>query len=60
MKVVVINYISRYEDSEEIIGVALNMDIAKRYTEFLKEQYPYAYGDECGKFRYDKYEVIGG
>lgn len=58
MELIVINYISRYEDNEEIVGIALNMDIAKRHVEFLKEQYPYAYGDKCGKFRFDEYKVI--
>lgn len=58
MELVVINYISRYEDNEEVVGIALNMDIAKRHVEFLKEQYPYAYGDKCGKFRFDGYEAI--
>ena len=58
MKVLVINHDSFYEYSEEVVGVALNMDAAKRYVKILKEQYPYLYGDKFGKFRYDEYEVI--
>lgn len=56
MKVLVINYDSFYE--EEVVGVALNMDAAKRYIKILKEQYPYLYEDKFGKFYYDEYEVI--
>ena len=36
MKVIAIHHSLLYEDTEELVGITLNMDIAKRYVEILK------------------------
>ena len=58
MKVVLIKYKSRYDDCEEIVGVAINMDVANKYVEDLKTKYPYAYGEDCGIYFFDTQRVI--
>lgn len=58
MKVVLIKYKMRYEDCEEIIGIALNMDVANKHIEELATKYPYAYGKEYGTYYFEEHEVI--
>ena len=58
MEVVLIKHISRYDDLEDVVDIALSMDIAKAYVEDLKEKYPYAYGDDYGEFVFEEYKVI--
>ena len=58
MKVVLIKYKSRYDDCEEIVGVATNMDVANKYVEDLKTKYPYAYGENYGTYFFDTRTVI--
>ena len=58
MEIVTIRYKSRYDDCEEIVGVAMNMDVAKEYVEKLKTANPYAYGDNYGTYYFETYKVI--
>ena len=58
MEVVLIRYIYRYDDVVEVVGVATNMDIAKKHAEDLKNKYPLCYGDNCGKFFFEAYTII--
>ncbi len=58
MKVILIKYKARYDDCEEIIGIALNMDVANKYVEDLKTKYPYAYGEDYGIYFFDTQRVI--
>ena len=58
MKVVLIRYESRYDDCEEIVGVAVNMNVAEKYVEELKTKYPYAYGENYGTYFFDTQRVI--
>lgn len=58
MEVVTIRYESRYDDCEEIVGVAMNMDVAKEYVEKLKTANPYAYGEKYGTYYFETCKVI--
>ena len=58
MQVVLIKRKSRYEDCEEIVGVAANMDAANKYIENLAAKYPYAYGKDYGTYYFEKYDII--
>ena len=58
MEMVLIKHIPRYEDYEEIIGIAISMDVAKEHVKDLKKEYPHAYNDECGRFSFEEYKVI--
>ena len=58
MEVVTIRYKSRYDDCEEIVGVAMNMDVAKEYVEKLKTANPYAYGEKYGTYYFETHKVI--
>lgn len=58
MKVVLIKRIARYDDCEEIVGIALNMDLANKYIKDLQEKYPYAYGTDYGTYYFETYDVI--
>ena len=58
MKVILIKHMSIYDDSEEIVDIALNMDIAKTHIEDLKTAYPCVYGDDYGEFVLEEYKVI--
>lgn len=58
MEVVLIKYKYRYEDCEETIGIAINMEVANKYVEDLKTKYPYAYGENYGTYFFDTHKVI--
>lgn len=58
MNVVLMKYKARYEDCEEIIGIALNMEVANKHIEELATKYPYAYGKEYGTYYFEEYKVI--
>ena len=58
MKVVLIKYRTKYDDCEEIVGVASNMEIANRHIEDLEKKYPYAFGREYGTYYFETYQVI--
>lgn len=58
MEVVFIKFKYRYEDCEEDIGVAINMDVAYKYIEELRNKYPLCYGIGCGKFYVEAFKVI--
>ena len=58
MEVVLIKYKSRYEDCEEFIGVAENINAAKQHVEWLAAKYPDAYGDAHGRYYFEEHKVI--
>lgn len=58
MEVVLIKRKSRYDDCEEIVGIAINMDTANKYIKDLAAKYPYAYGEDYGTYYFEKYKVI--
>lgn len=58
MEVVLIRRKSRYEDCEEIVGIAINMDVANKYIKDLSTKYPYAYGESYGTYYLERYKVI--
>ena len=57
MKVVVIRYIYKDYHIEEIVGVAINMDVAKKYVEELQNKYP-CYGKRYGDFFFEEHLVM--
>ena len=58
VEVVLIKRKSRYDDCEEIVGIATNMDVANKYIEDLADKYPYAYGKDYGTYYFEKYKLI--
>lgn len=58
MEVILIKHTLRYDDYEETVGIAKDMDLANKYIEDLKTKWPYVYGDNCGRFSFEKYDVI--
>ena len=58
MKVILIKYRYRYDDCEEIIGVAVSMDTANKYIKDLAAKYPYAYGEDYGTYYFEEYKLI--
>ena len=57
MEVVVIKFIYKYCRVEEIAGVAINMDVAKKYAEELQNKYP-CYDKRYGDFFFEEHIVI--
>ena len=55
MKVILIEYIPKYDDYIEKVGIAINMESAKKYVEELQRKYPYAY---VGKFSFAEFDLI--
>ena len=58
MKVVLIRYKPPYEDYEEIIGIATNIDVAHEHIEHLKKTCPHAYVYDSKRFFFEEHEVI--
>ena len=58
MEVVFIKFKNRYEDCEEDIGVAINMDVAYKHIEELIAKYPLCYGKEYGSFHVEVFKLI--
>ena len=58
MKVILITYTYLYDDVVENIGVAINEDVARKYTEELKAKHPYLYSDGYGYFYYEEFYLI--
>lgn len=58
MKIILITYIYRYDDITENVGIAINKDVALKYTEELKAKFPYVYGDGYGYFDYEEFYLI--
>lgn len=54
-KIIFIKFIPKYETYTEDVGVAINREIAEKYTEDLKAQYPDAYN---GYFLYEEFNLI--
>lgn len=57
MEVVVIRYIYKDDHIEEIVGAAINMDVAKKYAEELQNKYP-CYDKRYGDFFFEEHIVI--
>ncbi len=57
MEVVVIRYIYKDDHIEEIVGVAINMDVAKKYVEELQNKYP-CYDKRYGDFFFEEHPVM--
>ena len=58
MYVILIKYKDKYEEVEEIVGVAANSDIAYKHIKNLKINFPHAYGDSYGRFSLEQCKVI--
>ena len=58
MEVVLIKYKSRYDDYEDIIGIATDMEVANNHIKNLEAKYPYAFGENYGTYSFEKYIVF--
>ena len=56
MKVILIEYIPKYDDCIEKVGIAIDMKSAKKYVEELQKKYPYAY---VGRFSFEEFDLTG-
>lgn len=53
---VLIKFKMQYEPETEIEGIAINMEVAKKYAEELKKKWPHLYPH--GEFIFEEYEMI--
>lgn len=58
MEVVLIKYKSPYEDFEEIVGIAININVAYEHIKYLKERYPHMYDYDSKRFYFEEHKVI--
>lgn len=58
MEVVLIRCKYRYEDCEEIVGIASHIDMAQKYVEDLAAKHPYAYGTDYNTYYFETYKLI--
>ena len=56
MKVGLIKYYHKYDEMEEIVGVAASKEAAKKYMEELQKKWPYCYQSDL--FEYVEFELI--
>lgn len=56
MKVILIEYIPKYDDCIEKVGIAINMESAMKYVEELQRKYPHGY---VGRFSFEEFYLIG-
>ena len=56
MKVGLIKYYHKYDETEEIVGIASSKEAAKKYMEKLQKMWPYCYQSEL--FEYIEFELI--
>jgi hypothetical protein len=56
MKVGLIKYYPKYDEMEEIVGVAASKEAAKKYMEELHKKWPYCYQQDL--FEYVEFELI--
>lgn len=57
MKVILIEHHPKYDDYEEKVGIAADMETAEKYVDELRRQHPYAYN---GRFSFEEFDLIGG
>lgn len=55
MKVGLIKYYHKYDETEEIVGVAASKEAAKNYMEKLQKMWPHCYNNA---FEYIEFELI--
>ena len=58
MIVVLIKFKWRWDDWEEICGIAASEEIAHKYTKELMEKYPHCYGESHGTWHFEDYKLI--
>lgn len=58
MNIVLIKWKSKWEDFDEMIGIAANHKVADRYTKDLATKYPDCYGDRHGKWLFEDFELL--
>ena len=58
MEVVLIKHKSRWEDGEDIVGIAASQKVAERYTAELASTYPHCYGSDYGTFYFEPFSLI--
>ena len=59
MKVVLIKWKSRWEDFEEMVGIAVNMKAAEQHAAELAEKYRDCYGKQHGTWGFEEFTLIG-
>lgn len=60
MKVVLIKWKSRWEDYDEMIGIAANIEVAEQHAAELAEKYKDCYGPSHGSWGFEEFTLIGG
>lgn len=58
MNVILIKWRSRWEDGEEIVGIAANEAVAHKHTEELATKYPHCYGAPYGTWAFEDFTLI--
>lgn len=58
MKVFLIKWQARYEDCDELVGIAASEALADKYTKELAAKYPHCYGSQYGHWEYEYFDLI--
>ena len=60
MKVILIKWKSRWEDYDQIVGIATDWDAADRHVRELAVKYKDCYGPSHGSWGFEEFTLIGG
>jgi hypothetical protein len=58
MKVVLIKWKPKYDDIEEIVGIAANEEVAYKHMQELALKYPHCYGATYGTRYFEDFDLI--
>lgn len=58
MNVTLIKWRSRWEDYDELIGIAASEAVAHKHTKELAANYPHCYGDQYGTWYLEDFNLI--
>lgn len=58
MNVILIKWRSRWEDYDELVGIAASEAIAHKHAKELAAKYPHCYGDQYGTWYFEDFDLI--
>jgi cyclopropane fatty-acyl-phospholipid synthase-like methyltransferase len=58
MNVILIKWRSKWEDYDELVGIAANEAVAHKHTKELATKYPDCYGDCYGTWYFEDFNLI--
>ncbi len=58
MEVVLIKWRSKWEDYDELVGIAASEAVAHKHTKELAAKYPHCYGNQYGTWYFEDFDLI--